>query len=70
MKIEDNFTRMAREGGLSEEDAKSAYNSNMMSNGLLTMNVAKFAHDHGRRWLVTAYEAGDVVLHKPHAVGT
>lgn len=66
--IEDAFTHKAIAGGMSEEQARSAYNANMMSNGLLSANPLRFATGHQRRWLATAYEAGDVVLHKPHAI--
>jgi phytanoyl-CoA hydroxylase len=41
-----------------------------MSTGLLSENPAEFARQNNRRWLVTEYEAGDIVLHKPHAVMT
>lgn len=68
MKIEDDFTAKAMAAGLTEEEAKYAFNSNMMSTGMLSENPAEFAKQHGRRWLVSAYEAGDVVLHKPHMV--
>lgn len=40
----------------------------MMATGLLSENPAEFARDHDRRWLVSAYEAGDVVLHDSFAV--
>jgi phytanoyl-CoA hydroxylase len=40
----------------------------MMATGLLSEFPAAFAKQHNRRWLVSAYEAGDVVLHKPHTV--
>jgi phytanoyl-CoA hydroxylase len=40
----------------------------MMSTGLLSENPAEFAKQYNRRWLVSSYDAGDVVLHKPHAV--
>jgi phytanoyl-CoA hydroxylase len=67
-KIEEEFTNKARQAGLTEEQARSAFNSNMMATGLLSEFPAEFAKEHGRRWLVSAYEAGDVVLHKPHVV--
>lgn len=54
---------------MSAEEAKFAFNSNMMATGLLSEYPAQFAKEHGHRWLTSAYEAGDVVLHKPHAVG-
>lgn len=68
MEQEQAFFKKAKEAGLSDEEAKSAFNSNMMATGLLSETPAEFAREHGRRWLVSAYEAGDVVLHKPHMV--
>ena len=53
---------------MSDEEAKYAFNSNMRATGLLSDNPIEFAREHGRRWLVTDYEAGDVVLHKPHKI--
>lgn len=66
--MEQAFFTKAKQAGLSDEEAKSAFNSNMMATGLLSETPAQFALDHGRKWLVSAYEAGDVVLHKPHMV--
>jgi phytanoyl-CoA hydroxylase len=40
----------------------------MMATGLLSELPLDFAREHQRLWLVAEYEAGDVVLHKPHAV--
>jgi phytanoyl-CoA hydroxylase len=40
----------------------------MMATGLLSEEPADFARQHNRRWLVSAYEAGDVVLHDSYAV--
>jgi phytanoyl-CoA hydroxylase len=68
--IEDEFTKKAHEAGFTEEELRSAFNRNMMSTGLLSENPAEFSRQNNRRWLVTEYEAGDVVLHKPHAVRT
>lgn len=53
---------------MTDEEARFAFNNNMMATGLLSEYPADFARQHGRRWLVSSYEAGDVVLHKPHAV--
>jgi len=66
--LEEAFFKKAKEAGLSDEEAKSAFNSNMMATGLLSEFPVEFARENGRRWLVSAYEAGDVVLHKPHMV--
>ncbi|BCR86876.1 uncharacterized protein ACHE_30863S [Aspergillus chevalieri] len=68
LKIEEEFTTRAKQAGLTEEEARSAFNSNMMATGLLSDFPAEFAKEHGRRWLASSYEAGDVVLHKPHAI--
>ncbi|KAJ5599365.1 hypothetical protein N7450_000432 [Penicillium hetheringtonii] len=66
--LEEAFFKKAKEAGLSDEEAKSAFNSNMMATGLLSEFPAEFARENGRRWLVSEYEAGDVVLHKPHMI--
>lgn len=66
--MEQAFFTKAKQAGLTDEEARSAFNSNMMATGLLSEFPAEFARGHGRRWLVSAYEAGDVVLHKPHMV--
>jgi phytanoyl-CoA hydroxylase len=66
--IESEFTKKAREAGMTEEEARNAFNQNMMSTGLLSEYPLEFARQYNRRWLVSTYEAGDVVLHKPHAV--
>lgn len=70
VEMEEAFFAEAEKSGLTDEEARSAFNSNMMATGLLSEAPAEFAREHGRRWLVSAYEAGDVVLHKPHMVCT
>jgi len=40
----------------------------MMGGGLLAEGPAGFAKEHNRRWLLSAYEAGDVVFHNAYAV--
>ncbi|CCT72471.1 uncharacterized protein FFUJ_12346 [Fusarium fujikuroi IMI 58289] len=67
--LEDAFNKKAREGGMSEEERIDAFNKNMMSNGFLELGPIKFLQDNGGgRWLLTEYEAGDVVFHKPHMI--
>jgi phytanoyl-CoA hydroxylase len=66
--FETDFTANAKAAGLTDEQAKSAFNQNMMSTGLLAEGPAEFGRTHKRRWLVTDYEAGDVVLHSPYTV--
>ncbi|KAF2730542.1 hypothetical protein EJ04DRAFT_444901 [Polyplosphaeria fusca] len=66
--VEADFTRKAKESGLSDEDAKNAFNQNMLSTGLLAEGPKQYADTFGKRWLVTEYEAGDVVFHNPFAI--
>lgn len=66
--MEAEFFRKAKKDGLNDEEAKSAFNNNMMVTGLLSEAPAEFAKQVNRRWLVSAYEAGDVVLHDPFAI--
>ena len=66
--LEANFTRRAIETGLSEQETKYAYNRNMIDAGGLSTKPAEFAAEHNRRWLVSSFKAGDVVLHDPFAV--
>jgi phytanoyl-CoA hydroxylase len=66
--IEAEFTKKARNSGLTEEEAKNAFNQNMLSTGLLADGPRDYSDTFSRRWLVTAYEAGDVVLHTPYSV--
>jgi len=40
----------------------------MLSTGLLADGPREYSDTFGRRWLVTSYEAGDVVLHTPFTV--
>ncbi|KAI1100035.1 hypothetical protein F4804DRAFT_320129 [Jackrogersella minutella] len=66
--IEKEFYDRAKQTGLTEEEAKDAFNQNMMSGGLLADGPKEFAEAHARRWLVTDYAAGDVVLHLPYTI--
>lgn len=54
--------------GFSEEETKNAFNQNMFSTGLLADGPREYSDTFKRRWLVTAYEAGDVVFHNPYAI--
>lgn len=65
--IEDDFTRRAAE--MTREERISAFNVNMEKYGQLSHNAAEFGQQHGNRaWLVTDYEAGDVVFHDPFVI--
>lgn len=68
VEVEDAFTKKAIEAGLTEEQAKSAFNSNMDGSGLLDSGPARYGKRFNRRWLVADYEAGDVVLHTPFTI--
>ncbi|KAM0326493.1 hypothetical protein ACHAPQ_007676 [Fusarium lateritium] len=66
--IEGDFAKKAKEAGMSDEEMRNAFNSNMMSTGFLADGPADFGKQHGRKWLVSEYEAGDVVFHTPHMI--
>ncbi|KAF1970190.1 hypothetical protein BU23DRAFT_601118 [Bimuria novae-zelandiae CBS 107.79] len=66
--LEADFTRKAEESGLTDDEAKNAFNQNMLSTGLLADGPREYSETFGRRWLVTSYEAGDVVLHTPYTI--
>ncbi|KAF1961202.1 phytanoyl-CoA hydroxylase [Byssothecium circinans] len=66
--IEADFTRKAKERGFSDEQTRSAYNQNMLSNGLLEEGPREYSEIFKRKWLVTTWEAGDVVLHTPYTI--
>ncbi|KAI1856706.1 uncharacterized protein JN550_013700 [Neoarthrinium moseri] len=66
--IEHEFTQSAISSGMTEEQARSAFNTNMMSGGVLDSGPISFGTKYQRRWLVSAYEAGDVVLHNSYMI--
>lgn len=66
--IESDFEKKAKDAGMSDEEMRNAFNKNMMSTGFLADGPADFARLHERKWLVSEYEAGDVVFHTPHMV--
>ncbi|KAI0018040.1 hypothetical protein F4780DRAFT_752984 [Xylariomycetidae sp. FL0641] len=66
--LERGFRARAQAAGLTSDEARDAFNRNMRSGGLLADGPGAFARQHAKRWLVTDYEAGDVVLHSPYAI--
>ena len=71
--IEDDFTRRAET--LSPEERVNAFNVNMEKYGQLSQNAAEFHEkyqngEEQRVWLVSGYEAGDVVFHDPYMIHT
>lgn len=67
-RLEQEFADKSQNENFSEAQTKSAFNSNMLANGLLSNNPAEFGRQYGRRWMAADYEAGDVVLHLPYMV--
>lgn len=67
---EAKFFEEANRKGMSEEERKFAFNSNMAASGLLDEGSGpkEYGKRFERRWLVTDYEAGDVVLHSPFSI--
>ncbi|KAF9629381.1 putative phytanoyl- dioxygenase protein [Lasiodiplodia theobromae] len=66
--IENEFTERAKKAGLTDDEAKNGFNRNMMTTGWLGDGPLEFGREYGKRWYVSAYEAGDVTLHKPHMI--
>ncbi|CRJ81335.1 hypothetical protein HYQ45_015546 [Verticillium longisporum] len=66
--FEKDFTDRAKAAGLDDEQTKNAYNQNMMGGGMLAEGPAGFGKEYGRQWLLSEYEAGDVVLHNTYAI--
>ncbi|KAJ4996370.1 hypothetical protein K4K48_008625 [Colletotrichum sp. SAR 10_66] len=66
--IENEFTAQAKAKGMSDEETRNAFNANMMTTGFLCDGPADFGRRYGKKWLVSAYEAGDVVFHTAHMI--
>ncbi|KAK7513238.1 uncharacterized protein IWZ02DRAFT_493559 [Phyllosticta citriasiana] len=66
--IENEFTEKVKANGLTEEEAKYAFNRNMMSARFLAEGPAGFGREHGAKWLLNDFKAGDAVLHHPHFI--
>ena len=67
--IEDDFT--ARAQLLPEADRISAFNAHMGEFGQLSHNAGEFHRETAAgkgKWLVSDYEAGDVVFHDPYMI--
>ncbi|KAH7121764.1 hypothetical protein B0J13DRAFT_680363 [Dactylonectria estremocensis] len=66
--IEEEFSTKAKAAGMTDEEMRYAFNANMMSTGFLAEGPADFGRMHGKKWLVSDYQAGDVVFHTPHMI--
>lgn len=68
--IEDDFNKRAE--GFTEAQRISAFNANMLDGGMISLSPQDFQATHSsfgvHRWLVTNYEAGDVVFHDPFSI--
>ena len=67
--IEDDFTRRA--ASLPEEERISAFNVNMDKFGQLSDDAGSFHINEAKgkgKWLVSDFEAGDVVFHDPYVI--
>ncbi|EQB47675.1 hypothetical protein CGLO_13143 [Colletotrichum gloeosporioides Cg-14] len=53
---------------MSDEETRNAFNANMMTTGFLCDGPADFGRRYGKKWLVSAYDAGDVVFHTAHMI--
>lgn len=63
---EEEFARNS--GNLSDEERVSAFNKNMNDGGFLSRDTVKYGEEVKRKWLITEYEVGDVILHNPFMV--
>ena len=75
--LESDFTRNAKESGLSEDETKNAFNQNvsntqkpalrgqMIPTGMVSKDLPAFTREvgKGRKWLIGDYQAGDAVFH-------
>lgn len=66
--IEHNFTEKAKAVGMTKDEAKNAFNQNMMSGDVFTDGPRQLGLEADKKWLASSYEAGDVVLHNAYAV--
>ncbi|KAA8646938.1 hypothetical protein EYZ11_005679 [Aspergillus tanneri] len=68
--IENDFT--ARAAGMTPEERISPYNMNMMAGGMISPSPQDLSETYPEyrphTWLVTNYEAGDVVFHHPYSI--
>jgi hypothetical protein len=66
VEMEDDWAQINRD--LPSKEQINPYNVNMGEGGAIGKDAAGIAEKYNRRWLVTDYEPGDVVLHTPYLV--
>ncbi|KAJ5132633.1 hypothetical protein N7448_006791 [Penicillium atrosanguineum] len=68
--IEEDFNKRAQH--FTKEQRISAFNVNMLDGGMISSSPQDFQAAHSafgtHKWLVTNYEAGDVVFHDPYSI--
>ncbi|TVY55678.1 hypothetical protein LCER1_G004690 [Lachnellula cervina] len=68
IEMEKDFTDKAKASGMTEKEAESAFNRNMMTGGMLSQEPVEFGEHYKRKWLVADYEAGDAVFHNAYCI--
>jgi ectoine hydroxylase-related dioxygenase (phytanoyl-CoA dioxygenase family) len=66
VKIEKEFS--IKNANLSREDQISAFNKNMTEGGWISKDFPNLAEKFNTKWLVTNYEAGDILIHSPYLI--
>ncbi|KAJ5623995.1 hypothetical protein N7510_000304 [Penicillium lagena] len=68
--IENDFN--TRAAAMTQEERVSAFNVNMMDGGMIASSPQQLQEMHSasglHEWLITNYEAGDVVFHHPYSI--
>ncbi|CAL5866347.1 uncharacterized protein PFLUO_LOCUS555 [Penicillium psychrofluorescens] len=68
--IENDFN--TRAAAMTQEERISAFNVNMMDGGMIAASPQQLQEMHSasgvHKWLITNYEAGDVVFHNPYSI--
>ena len=66
LKIEREFS--ITNADLSREDQINAFNKNMTEGGWISKDLPDLANKFNTKWLISNYEAGDVLLHSPYLI--
>ena len=66
IKIEKEFS--IKNANLSKDEQINAFNKNMTEGGWISKDLPNLAEKFNTKWLVTNYEAGDILLHSPYLI--
>ena len=66
IKIEKEFS--IKNANLSKEEQINAFNKNMTEGGWISKDFPNLADKFNTKWLVTNFEAGDILLHSPYLI--